>query len=124
MIWLPTHPHLSSWGKEGIIIFHYYLTSGIRVPVAVETWLPELKGLAPAPLISPGQYQLIGGWVSGHPPMPTNSATRAVEWREGYINRGNWGEHVAVRGSFGCMGEKGSRPEDGGHWQGTMEVQV
>ena len=29
-----------------------------------------------------------------------------------------------VRGSFGCMGEKGSRPGGGGHWQGTMEVQV
>ena len=27
--------------------------------------------------------------------MPTNSATRAAEWREGYVNRGNWGEHVA-----------------------------
>ena len=57
------------------------------------------------------------------PPMPTNSATRAAEWREGCVNRGNWGEHEANR-SFGCMGEKGSRPGDGGHWQGTMEVQV
>ena len=41
--------------------------------------------------------------------MPTNSATRAAEWREGYVNRGNWGEHVANIGQrelwvHGCEG--------------------
>ena len=53
--------------------------------------LAELKGLVPPPRSVPVDW----GRGLRPPPMPTNSATRAAEWREGCVNRGNWGEHVA-----------------------------